>query len=68
LKYFQVMGMSDEDALNLITLKNAEILGIDDQLGTIQPGKLASLIVWDRHPLHIGATPVAIFAEGTRVR
>lgn len=68
LKFFQVMGMSDEDALNLITLKNAEILGIDDQLGSIEPGKLASLIVWDRHPLHIGATPVAIFAEGKQVR
>jgi imidazolonepropionase-like amidohydrolase len=38
-------GMSKEDALKLITLNNAKILGIDDRLGTIEVGKDATLFI-----------------------
>jgi len=38
-------GMSKEDALKLITSNIAKILGIDDQLGTIEVGKNATLFV-----------------------
>jgi imidazolonepropionase-like amidohydrolase len=68
LKYFLIQGMSPADAVGLITLKNAEILGIDDCLGTVAPGRLASLIVWDRDPFHLGAHPLLILAEGKIIR
>jgi imidazolonepropionase-like amidohydrolase len=64
LKFFLIAGMSASDAVSLITYRNAKILGIDDDLGTIEPGKLASLSVWDRDPLHLGAFPKAVIAEG----
>ncbi len=38
LKYFLIHGMSDEEAISLITYKNARILGIDDKLGSIEKG------------------------------
>lgn len=38
-------GMAKEDALKLITSNIAKILGIDDQLGTIEVGKNATLFV-----------------------
>ncbi|MCK0110110.1 amidohydrolase family protein [Flavobacteriaceae bacterium S0825] len=38
-------GMSKEDALKLITSNIAKILGIDDQLGTIEVGKNATLFI-----------------------
>jgi len=68
LKYFLIAGMSEVDAINLITRRNAEILGIDGDLGTVEEGKLASIVVWDRNPLHLGAFPRAIYAEGKRIR
>lgn len=68
LKYFLIAGMSETDAINLITRRNAEILGIDDDLGTVESGKLASLVVWDTEPLTLGAFPTAVFAEGRRIR
>ena len=36
-------GIDKEQAVHLITLSNAEILGIDDQLGSISVGKQATL-------------------------
>jgi imidazolonepropionase-like amidohydrolase len=68
LKYFLIQGMEPAEAIGLITDTNAKILGIDDRLGTISPGKLASLIVWDRDPLHLAAKPIAVIAEGAVVR
>jgi imidazolonepropionase-like amidohydrolase len=68
LKYFLIAGMSEIDAIGLITRRNAEILGIDDELGTVETGKLASLVVWNAEPLTFAAFPTAVFAEGRRLR
>ena len=38
-------GMPKNDALRMITLSNAEILGIDDRLGSLEVGKDATLFV-----------------------
>ncbi len=46
-------GLSEEDALKALTLWPAEILGVADRLGTIEPGKAANLIVTDGSPLDI---------------
>jgi imidazolonepropionase-like amidohydrolase len=67
-KFFMMFGMSDVDALALITRKNAEILGIDDQLGSIAVGKRASLLLWDRDPMHLAAKPSHVFEDGLRLR
>lgn len=46
-------GLPREAALRAITINPAEILGVDDRLGTIEPGKVANLIVTDGDPLEI---------------
>jgi imidazolonepropionase-like amidohydrolase len=68
LKYFLIHGMKEEEAIGMITHKNAKILGIEDKLGSVEPGKLASLVVWDKDPLHLGAFPRLVMAEGKVVR
>lgn len=68
LKFFLIQGMSEEEAISIITYKNAKILQIGDILGTIEKGKLASLIVWDRNPLHLAAFPILVLAEGKVLR
>jgi imidazolonepropionase-like amidohydrolase len=68
LKFFMINGMKDEEAISVVTYKNAKILGIDDILGTVEKGKTASLIVWDKEPMHLGAYPKMVMAEGKIVR
>ncbi len=38
------------EALVAATMTNAEILAMDDQLGTLEPGKLADITVIDGRP------------------
>ena len=68
LKYFLIAGMPDYEAIGLITKRNADILGIGSELGTVEPGKIASLVVWSGDPLHLGSFPVCVIAEGKVVR
>jgi len=44
-------GMEPWDALRAATVNGAEYLGMDDHLGSLEPGKLADLIVLDLNPL-----------------
>lgn len=46
-------GLSQDEALKAVTLYPAQILGVADRLGTIEPGKLANVIVTDGDPLEI---------------
>ncbi|MDP8210100.1 MAG: amidohydrolase family protein [Candidatus Stygibacter australis] len=68
LKFFLIQGMSPELAIGLITYQNARILGIDDVLGTVEAGKYASLVVWDKNPLDLSAFPKLVMAEGVILR
>jgi len=47
------LGMSDDRVLHASTLSAAELLGVDDDLGTVQPGKLADLVIWDGPGLEV---------------
>jgi len=46
-------GMSGEDALRAITLAPAEILGIDDRVGSLEVGKDADIVILSSHPLDV---------------
>jgi imidazolonepropionase-like amidohydrolase/Tol biopolymer transport system component len=48
---FQAGGMTPMEALRASTLDGAKYLGMDKDIGSIEPGKLADLIVLDRNPL-----------------
>lgn len=70
-------GLSREDALRALTLSAAEILGVDGQLGSIAPGKLANLFVCDDDPFEpatsirmafVRGKPVELSSRFTRLR
>jgi len=68
LKFFLINGMKPEEAISMITWKNARILGLEDSLGSVEPGKTASLVVWSHDPMNLAAFPVAVMAEGRVIR
>lgn len=46
-------GLTEQEALDLITINPAKELGIDHRTGSIEVGKDADLVVWDGHPLSV---------------
>jgi imidazolonepropionase-like amidohydrolase len=46
-------GLSEEDALKLVTLNPAKLLHLDKQIGSIKKGKDADLVLWTENPLSI---------------
>lgn len=64
LRFFRRFGMSKEECISLITYNNAKILGIDDRLGTLEPGKWASFTVWNGDLFSLESYPVLVVGEG----
>jgi len=44
-------GATEDEAIRMLTINPAKIMGIDRWVGTIEPGKSADLAVFNRHPL-----------------
>jgi imidazolonepropionase len=66
------MGMTIEEALTAATLNAACALGLGDELGSIEPGKRADLVLLEGPNLlhlvyHYGVNPVAAVVKGGRV-
>ncbi|KAI3395155.1 hypothetical protein diail_1707 [Diaporthe ilicicola] len=57
-------GLPADKALQAVTSVPAASLDIDDRLGFVRPGYDADIVVWDSHPLSIGATPKQVFIDG----
>jgi imidazolonepropionase-like amidohydrolase len=60
-------GLPEEAALEAVMKNGAEMLGLGDRLGTIEPGKLANLIVTDGDPLEIQTRVSDLFILGREV-
>jgi imidazolonepropionase-like amidohydrolase len=60
-------GLPQEEALRAVTLNAAEILGLGDQMGSIEEGKRADLIVTNGDPLQIVTQVERVFINGIEV-
>jgi len=57
-------GLTEQEALALITINPAKALRIDSRVGSIDVGKDADLGIWNRHPLSIYAVPQKVLIDG----
>jgi imidazolonepropionase-like amidohydrolase len=60
-------GLPADEALKAITLYPAQILGVADRVGSLTPGKDATLILTDGDPLETATRVEAAFIQGRRV-
>jgi imidazolonepropionase-like amidohydrolase len=60
-------GLPRERALRAITIDTAEILGVADQVGSLEPGKLANLAIWPGDPLELRTALPRVFVAGRDV-
>lgn len=57
-------GLTEEEALKLVTINPARQLGIAHRVGSIETGKDADLVLWDRHPFDTAALPQKVWIDG----
>ncbi len=51
LEHFAEAGLPPLEVLRIATQEAAAAVGADDELGTLEPGKLADIVLLDRNPL-----------------
>ena len=56
--------ISAHQALKWITLNPAWALGIEEQVGSLELGKAADLVIWDRQPFSVYAKAQQVFIDG----
>ena len=57
-------GMDEEEALKAITINAAEILGIEERVGSIKVGKDGDVVIWDGHPFELQSTVAYTIIDG----
>ncbi|HVQ37201.1 MAG TPA: amidohydrolase [Pyrinomonadaceae bacterium] len=57
-------GLTEEQALKLVTINPAIQLGIQDRVGSLEVGKDADLAIWNGHPLSVYARVDTTFIDG----
>jgi imidazolonepropionase-like amidohydrolase len=60
-------GLDRDTALRALTINPARIAGIDDRLGSIEPGKDADLVIWSGDPLDVLSRAVRVFMDGAEI-
>jgi imidazolonepropionase-like amidohydrolase len=60
-------GLDRETARQALTINPARIVGIDDRLGSIEPGKDADLVIWSGDPLDVLSRAVRVFIDGAEI-
>lgn len=57
-------GVSETEALKMITINPAKMLHIEDHVGSITVGKDADLVLWSGHPLSVYSHPLFTMIDG----
>lgn len=57
-------GLTWDAAFATITNGPAVAAGVDDQIGSLRPGRVGDFVIWDGDPLEVTSAPTAVFIDG----
>ena len=60
-------GLEWEQALSAVTLGVARAYGMGDFYGSVEPGKIANLVVWDGDPFELSTAAKRVFIRGREI-
>lgn len=60
-------GLPYNEALKAVTLNPAEIFGIKNKTGTLEPGKDADIVIWNGDPLEPATQVEHVFINGVKI-
>jgi imidazolonepropionase-like amidohydrolase len=58
------MKLREEDAIRWITINPAKSIGIDRQTGSLEPGKMADVVLWSGNPFSVYSRPDKVYIDG----
>ncbi|KAH7339937.1 hypothetical protein B0J17DRAFT_657350 [Rhizoctonia solani] len=58
-------GLPEDEAIASLTTIPAEVAGYSHRLGYLKQGYDADVIIWESHPLSLGATPQQVYIDGS---
>jgi imidazolonepropionase-like amidohydrolase len=58
------LTIAPERAIRWVTSNPAKALGIADRVGTLEPGKIADVVIWNRDPFSVYALPDLVYIDG----
>jgi len=61
------LDVPPERAIRWLTSNAARALGIADRVGTLEPGKIADVVLWNRDPFSVYALADRVYVDGTLV-
>jgi imidazolonepropionase-like amidohydrolase len=65
--YATAFGLPPEEALKAITLNPAQMWGVDKDLGSLDTGKVANVVVANGDPLDVRTDVKHVFIDGAEV-
>jgi imidazolonepropionase-like amidohydrolase len=61
------MAITREQAMRWLTLNPAKALGVDKATGSLEAGKMADVVIWDRDPFSVYARVDQVYIDGALV-
>lgn len=61
------LDIPPERAIRWLTANPAKAMGILDQTGTLEPGKMADVVLWNGNPFSVYAHAEQVYVDGARV-
>jgi imidazolonepropionase-like amidohydrolase len=61
-------GMTHDDALRAVTLTPAEVFGVSDRIGSLQPGREANVVVWSGDPFEFSTRVEHVMIKGREIQ
>ena len=59
-------GLSEDEAMALVTINPAKQLRVDARVGSLQVGKDADVVIWNHHPLSVYAIADRVYIDGQK--